>query len=396
MIDDGKMQLSEGQLDAVAASVFQGFHIDAASGAHVGWLGPLAGFGSGAEQNAATIEQGPSSASSSALGRGFFSIDFLTISDRGKQQGQQQQQTSPPGKSGAVAARTRAQAFTHSPAVAKVKQELGPDVHAKEEPSGEELRRAARAAPAAGSQVAKAKDKAGAGGSSSKGRPKRNLIGDANQIMQEFAEAGPDHKTFFGVGQKAAIQWIQRLVEAFEQRLAEEDDLAADEKPKLVVHKKGTEAVLALCKAARKVGTESSGFLDAALEQTRYLAMSPAVERNLFPAFIRMVAKKVSIECTPVGPEFWKNLAPLQICFGDSSVRMEDVAMLQRDLIANKITSLQEKRDTFATDIATMFADDERFGDAGLCKGDEDQLDALAGLVRCIRRGESYIYTMHI
>ena len=97
MIDDGKMQLSEGQLDAVAASVFQGFHIDAASGAHVGLLGPLAGFGSGAEQNAATIEQGPSSASSSALGRGFFSIDFLTISDRGNQQGQQQQQqTSPP------------------------------------------------------------------------------------------------------------------------------------------------------------------------------------------------------------------------------------------------------------------------------------------------------------
>ena len=74
-----------------------------------------------------------------------------------------------------------------------MKQELGPDVHAKEEPSGEELRRAARAAPAAGSQVAKAKAKAGAGGSSSNGRPKRNLIGDANQIMQEFAEAGPDH-----------------------------------------------------------------------------------------------------------------------------------------------------------------------------------------------------------
>ena len=243
--------------------------------------------------------------------------------------------------------------------------------------------------------MAKAKAKAGAGGSSSKGRPKRNLIGDANQIMQEFAEAGPDHKTFFGVGQKATIQWIQRLVEAFEQRLAEEDDLVADDKPKLIVHK-GTEAVLALCKAARKGGTESSGFLDAALEQTRYLAMSPAVERNLFPAFIRMAAKKVSIECTPVGPEFWKNLAPLQICFGDSSVRMEDVAMLQRDLIANKITSLQEKRDTFATDIATIFADDERFGDAGLCKGDEDQLDALAGLVRRIGRSESYIYTMCI
>ena len=124
--------------------------------------------------------------------------------------------------------------------------------------------------------------------------------------------------------------------------------------------------------------------------------MSPAVERNLFPAFIRMAAKRVSIECTPVGPEFWKNLAPLQICFGDSSVRMEDVAMLQRDLIANKITSLQEKRDTFATDIATMFADDERFGDAGLCKGDEDQLAALAGLVRCIGRSESYIYTLYI
>ena len=35
--------------------------------------------------------------------------------------------------------------------------------------------------------------------------------------------------------------------------------------------------------------------------------------------------------------------------------------------------------------------DDERFGDAGLCKGDEDQLDALAGLVRCIGRSESYI-----
>ena len=43
-----------------------------------------------------------------------------------------------------------------------------------------------------------------------------------------------------------------------------------------------------------------------------------------------------------------------------------------------------------------MFADDERFGDAGLCKGDEDQLDALAGLVRCIGRSESYMYTMYI
>ena len=79
-------------------------------------------------------------------------------------------------------------------------------------------------------------------------------------------------------------------------------------KADLALHRKPVESILAMCRAARKAGVESTVFLNCTLEQTRYLGMEPAVENNVFPPFVRLAAKKSTIENTPVGPDFWKQL----------------------------------------------------------------------------------------
>ena len=67
-----------------------------------------------------------------------------------------------------------------------------------------------------------------------------------------------------------------------------------DDKAEMVLARKPTENILAMCKAAtnKKGGVESQLFLDAALEQSQFLSMEPKVESNVFPPFIRLAAKR--------------------------------------------------------------------------------------------------------
>lgn len=140
----------------------------------------------------------------------------------------------------------------------------------------------------------------------------------------DFCATSADDKTFFATGQKSIIQWLLRLVEAFDDRL-EELDLSEDVKTDLIIHKKMVQAITSVRKAARKSGVESDDFLDASYKQTQFLAMPPSVERNVFPSFVRLSAKKSIVERAEVGPEWWALLAPAELSLGDRSVSMHDL-----------------------------------------------------------------------
>ena len=204
-------------------------------------------------------------------------------------------------------------------------------------------------------------------------------------------DGNSDDKTFFGVGQKATLQWLARLVEAFDERNGE-GNLELNLKAEMTVGKKPVEAILGMCEAAKKRGVEAGGFLQCALEQRRYLAVEPAVDGNVFPPFIRLVARRSVIENLDVGPGFWEALSPTQLSDGDSTLSMQAIAEMQQDLIANKIKSLQEKRDTFMEQIWIMFADCTHFVDAGLAKNDQELIMVVARVVRCLATASNTIW----
>ena len=141
------------------------------------------------------------------------------------------------------------------------------------------MRRAAAKGVAKPKATTKASASSGSG--NVKGRPKRNLVADSKKIRSEFLEAQADDSAFFGVGAKATVQWLQRLVEGFDSRVTD-DDMTPEAQAELAVHRKPVESILAMCRAAKKAGVESPGFLSCALEQTKYLSMEPVVEQNIF------------------------------------------------------------------------------------------------------------------
>ena len=108
----------------------------------------------------------------------------------------------------------------------------------------------------------KTKATAAAGGTSVatvRGRPKRNLIGDADRIISDFRASTPDDISFFGITAKTTTQWMQRLVEAIDEAVAELDDAEAN--LEFIMRKKSIEAILAMCRCARKGGVEGEAFL---------------------------------------------------------------------------------------------------------------------------------------
>ena len=130
------------------------------------------------------------------------------------------------------------------------------------------------------------------------------------------------------------IQWLQRLVEAFDDRL-EDEDLTQEGKNEFVVHKKIVQVVSAVCKAARKSGVESEEFLDVAYKQTQFLAMAPCVETNVLPSFVRLSAKKSVVERAEAGLEWWALLAPAELSLGDNAVSVGQLHIMQIELVAN-------------------------------------------------------------
>ena len=203
--DDGSMQLSASQLGDTAAALFRGFQIAAASGTHIGMLDPVTSTPS-AEGNAQEGGGGGQSDSQSVPSSSFFSCHLTTTA------------AAPSAPSGSRPAgtpqRTKSQqALSPRQPKQDLKVERPSPVNAESGAagargagSGSKGARAGRPAP---QRVAAA---GSAGGVGPKGRPKRNVLGDAEKIRMEFLEAQPDSAQFFGIGLKATVQWLQRLV----------------------------------------------------------------------------------------------------------------------------------------------------------------------------------------
>ena len=216
----------------------------------------------------------------------------------------------------------------------------------------------------------------------SKGRPKRNVVADALKTASDFVAAGPDDKTFLGTGQKSMIQWLQRLVEAFDDRM-EDEDLTPEGNNEFILHNKIVQVVSAVCTAARKSGVESEEFLDVAYKQTQFLAMAPCVETNVFPSFVRLSAKKSVVERAEAGPEWWALLAPAELSLGDYAVSMGQLHMMQIELVANKVVAMQsQSKAEFRDQIAKLFGDMSAIKAAQLSNETMEQIEAIAMVVR--------------
>ncbi len=74
------------------------------------------------------------------------------------------------------------------------------------------------AAPKAKDGGAKAAPKAKAESQGGRGRKKRNLIFETTRTAKEFAACSQDDRAYFGVGSKAMLAWMKRLMADFEDR----------------------------------------------------------------------------------------------------------------------------------------------------------------------------------
>jgi hypothetical protein len=170
-----------------------------------------------------------------------------------------------------------------------------------------------------------------------------------------------DDKTFFGTGHKANLQWLSRLVEAYKERI---DELTDDvEKASHIYYRKAAAAIHSMCKAARK-GPESEEFVDAATEQMLFLSKPPVLNENVFPDFLRVAAKKLIVQKSEPGPDWWQLLSP--VAWGDSSMSLKQLGDLQRDSIANKVADLQNDPKQFKEKMKMMFSDFSRLDEAKL------------------------------
>ena len=126
------------------------------------------------------------------------------------------------------------------------------------------------------------------------------------------------------------MQWLSRLQEALGERI-NDDETTEQGKAEVIYHKKCVSAVLAMVKASKK-GVESEDFVDACHRQLRFLkSMPPIVQGNLFPDFIRLAAKKMTVEKSVPGPGFWASLSPKSL--GDSSLSLKAASDLQAEVL---------------------------------------------------------------
>ena len=93
-------------------------------------------------------------------------------------------------------------------------------------------------------------------------------------MATDFGTAESDNKAFFGTGQKATMQWLTRLVDAFTERIDEMPD-SDEQKAEHIAHKKIPMAVRAMCKLALKSGVESEDLLRCASERMHFLTLAP-------------------------------------------------------------------------------------------------------------------------
>ena len=178
------------------------------------------------------------------------------------------------------------------------------------------------------------------------------------------------------------IQWLQRLVEAFDERM-EDEDITPEQKNEYILRRKIIQVVNTVCKAARKSGVESEEFLEVAYKQTQFLAMAPCVETNVLPSFVRLSAMKSVVEGAEAGPEWWALLTPAELSFGDNTVSMGQLHIMQSELVANKVVAMQsQSKVQFRDQIAKLFSDMSSIKAAQLSNDTMKQIEALAMVVR--------------
>lgn len=353
-------------MEETAADIVAGFEVMRASGVHSGLLVSSCADGAGGGGVAET----PEGAKSPGTGpSGFFSISL------GAPTGAATARSGPPAPppGGSLKAKADSSEQPRRRLAAAPKADLdGPRRPAQ--PSAptpaKQHRPRAPAAPVAAGSAGSADNK------QNKGRPRRNLVGDTEKLRHDFTLAVVGDKTFFGVGQKAMIQWVARLVDAITERLSEMTaGETAEEQAALVKQKKVASAVLALLRACRKSGPDSEECREVARQQMDHLTMPPSVETNVFPLFIRTSARKAVALMEDSAERFWEMLGPTNL--GDGGMTLQEIQALQQEIITEKLANLQSSAQGLPEKLEALLSKAEFRKSAGLVAGMEKELDAL-------------------
>ena len=365
--DDGQLQLSAEHMNIVAEDVFAGFNMMGFTGTH-----------SRAISEGVTTQQPQPVPTQTQAAAG--SGDFLGIFQEPPKTPQKARPPQATPKKAAVSPSetiTKRHGGNRKPSVSAARQAQGQQADSSRTSSSAPA--LGRSAPGQQGQQTEPIDAL----SLKRGRPKRRVIDDCDKIVVEFVAADKDSIQFFGQKAMATTQWLARLQEAFEEQL-KEADLADDSRSSLVIGKKKVDAIMTLCRAARKSGVESEGFLDIAFVQTQFLDKPPAVETNVFPFFIRKTAMRTTIERANCDAAWWALLSPAALsrleCQSFSSI-ME----MQSEFIAHKIISLQESADSvesFAEKFSALFTCEHACSTAQLDKDALEQVHALRTIVQ--------------
>ena len=115
--------------------------------------------------------------------------------------------------------------------------------------------------------------------SSKKGRPKRNMVADCNNVASEFAEVESESPAFFGTGSRAQLQWLNRLRDSIMDRTADDEPEVSQEE--LLRSKKNWMLSSLSAKLPKNTAPTHSDLDQTVLEEMHFLSMEPQVQDPL-------------------------------------------------------------------------------------------------------------------
>ena len=122
------------------------------------------------------------------------------------------------------------------------------------------------------------------GGKAKAGRPRRDVVAEAEKAVASFSESVATDTTYYGDNFKTRDRNTKRLIEALEARIAAED-CSVEEAQQLTVLLKQIGAILKICKYIVASGIESEGFMAAFDTQVKFLQLEPTAD-IVWPSFM--------------------------------------------------------------------------------------------------------------
>jgi len=171
----------------------------------------------------------------------------------------------------------------------------GPETERPKKSRAKAKAKPAPAPPAPGTPAPAPRAPSGAGGAQKRGRPAKNIDGELDKLVAEFAVASPSDPLFFGTEAKTAIGKFEALNKGVQQR-TQRTTIPA-ELEHLRIQMKTTSAIHAVLTAIKTNGASSEAFAKVYDDQITLLNLAPTVSLK-FPPHILWSRHRMSIQAT--------------------------------------------------------------------------------------------------